>query len=66
MKGKSNIVVAFSKIRQNYFGILNSGIGEKDLHPLTLKKIYDSVVLPRALYGCEFWHGIFNSDLMLL
>ena len=63
---KSNIVVASSKIRQNYFGILNSGISGKDLHPLTLKKIYDSVVLPRALYGCEFWHDISNSDLLLL
>ena len=66
MKVKSNIVVASSKIRQNYFGILNSGISGKDLHPLTLKKIYDSVVLPRALYGCEFWHDISNSDLLSL
>ena len=41
-------------------------MSEKDLHPMTLKKIYDSVVLPRALYGCEFWHGISNIDLLLL
>ena len=66
MKVKSNIVVASSKIRQNYFGILNSGISGKDLHPLTLKKIYDLVVLPRALYGCECWHDISKSDLLLL
>ena len=28
-------------------------------------RIYDSVVLPRALYGCEFWHDISKSDLLL-
>lgn len=55
-----------SKIRKTFFCILNSGLSEFDLHPLTLKKIYETVVLPKALYGCEFWHKIPDSDLLKL
>ena len=38
MTVKNGIIQASSKIRQNYFWLLNSGIDGKNLHPLTLKK----------------------------
>ena len=53
---------AASKIRRTFFAILNSELCETDLHPFTLRKIYQSVVLPRALYGCEFWHDLSESQ----
>ena len=36
------------------------------LHPLTLKRIYEYMVLPRALYGCELWGNLSQSDSLLL
>ena len=36
-----NVLESASKIR-TFFGLLNSGFCESDLHPLTLKRIYDS------------------------
>ena len=36
------------------------------LHVLTLKRIYESVVLPRALYGSELWSNLSQNDIMLL
>ena len=38
MTVRNGIIQASSKIRQNYFWLLNSGIDGKKLHPLTLKK----------------------------
>ena len=37
---------------------------ETDLHPL--RKIYQTVVSPRALYGCEFWHDLCESQRLHL
>ncbi|MEW8545933.1 MAG: reverse transcriptase family protein, partial [Candidatus Thiodiazotropha sp.] len=64
MKISGSTTDCCSKIRKTFFSILNSGLSEFDLHPLTLKKIYETVVLPKALYGCEFWQNIANSDLL--
>ena len=46
--------------------IRKSGLCETDLHPFTLKKIYQTVVMPRGLYGCEFWQDLSNSQLIHL
>ena len=66
MTVKNGIIQASSKIRQNYFWLLNSGIDGKNLHPLTLKKLYEMIVLPRALYGCEFWHNMTHDEVLML
>ena len=43
MHMKENVLESASKIRRIFFGLLNSGVCESDLHPLTLKRIYDSI-----------------------
>ena len=43
-------------------GILNHGA----LHPLTCKTIYKSIILPKALYGCENWDNLNVTELLLL
>ena len=40
--------------------IANCGLFS-DLNPLTCIKLYRSVVLPKALYGCESWSNLSDS-----
>ena len=66
MKVKQNVSESASNIRKIFFGLVSSGFSEMQLHPLTLKRIYESIVLPRALYGCELWGNLSQSDSLLL
>ncbi|MES9879941.1 MAG: reverse transcriptase family protein [Sedimenticola sp.] len=59
----TNIKEAVRKLKGSFLGIVNSGVHEHGLHPLTSKKIYKSVVLPRALYGCELWNNLSLTDV---
>ncbi len=49
---------ACNKLRGTFLSIVNSGIYENGLHPLTSKAIYETLVLPKALYGCELWYDL--------
>ena len=66
MDMKINTMESSSKIRRIFFGLVVSSFCERDLHPLTLKRIYDTVVLPKALYGCELWSSMSQTDILLL
>jgi hypothetical protein len=46
------------KIRQTYFSLVDSGLNRERLHPLTLKKLYLSIVLPKGIFGCELWNNL--------
>ena len=37
------------------FSIINYGIYENGINPITAKRLYETIVLPKALYGCEMW-----------
>jgi hypothetical protein len=62
----SCITNANSKLRSTFFSIINNGIYENGIHPVTSLKFYRSVVLPKALYGCELWHDISKAQLVKL
>ncbi|MEW8547363.1 MAG: reverse transcriptase family protein, partial [Candidatus Thiodiazotropha sp.] len=66
MDMKVNITESSSCIRRLFFGLKTSIFGEQDLHPLTLKRIYSTIVLPKALYGCELWSSMSQTDILLL
>lgn len=57
---------ACAKLRSTYFSVLNSGLHPKELNPITLVTIYNSVVIPKALYGCELWNFVSQSSLLQL
>ena len=65
-KLKQNVTESASSIRKLFFGLVSCGFSELGLHALTLKRIYESVVLPRALYGSELWSNFSKNDIMLL
>ena len=48
-----NIKEACTKLRSTFLSLVNCGIYEDGLNPLTARRIYNAVVLPKALYGCK-------------
>ena len=64
---KVNIKDATDKLKGTYFSLVNSGILlHETLHPLTCSTIYKSIVLPKALYGCEYMDNFMNSEKLIL
>ena len=64
---KVNIKDATDKLKGTYFSLVNSGILlQETLHPLTCSTIYKSIVLPKALYGCEYMDNFTNSEKLIL
>ena len=63
---KDYVVKADSQIRKSFFGLVASNFSEQDLNPLTWKRIYETIVLPKVLYGCEFWSNTSQVDMELL
>ena len=47
--------------------LVNCGLIYSDgLHPLSYKKIYEAVVLPKAFYGRETWFSLTTNNTLLL
>ena len=61
-----NVKLACNKIRNTFLSLVNSGIHQDGLNPLRSKRIYNSVVLPKALYGCELWSNLNKNHIMSL
>ena len=61
-----NVKDACNKIRNTFLSLVNCGIYQDGLNPLTSKRIYNSVVLPKALYGCELWSNLHPNHIMSL
>ena len=67
MSLKVNIKDAFYKLKGTFISLVNCGIvHEHGLHPLFCQKIYKCIVLPKALYGCETWYTVTESDILSL
>lgn len=47
-----------SKLKNTFLSLISSGIHENGFHPINCKKIYNSAVIPKALFGCELWNGL--------
>ena len=51
---------------ENVFGLISTCFSEHDLHPLTWKRIYETVILPKALYGSELWTNLSETSNTVL
>ena len=54
------------KLRATFYGLIKDGLHKNGLNPLTSAKIYNSIVLPRALFGSELLQSLSNRDRMSL
>ena len=67
LNNKISIQDATHKLKGTFLSLVNSGIlNHGALHPLTRKTIYKSIALPKALYGCENWDNLNDTELLLL
>jgi hypothetical protein len=66
MSTKKLFYDAANKLRGTLLSIVNSGIHPAHINPITSRTIYRSVVLPKALYGCELWNVYSASDIRTL
>lgn len=60
------VIDAGRKLRGTFLSLNTNGIDIKTVSPKTLAVIYGSVVLPRALYGCELWSQYSRTDIASL
>mgnify|MGYP000096070276 CR=1 FL=1 len=63
---RQNVDNACSKLRGTMLSLLNNGINPDTNNPLTLRTLYYSCVIPKALYGSELWSCLSNSDMLRL
>ena len=67
LSNKISIQDATHKLKGTFLSLVNSDIlNHGALHPLTCKTIYKSIVLPKALYGCENWDNLNDTELLSL
>ena len=58
---------ATDRLKGTFLSLVHSGVLYQDnLYPLTCIKLYNAVVLPKALYGCENWFDITECVILLL
>ena len=63
----TNIKEATDKLKGTFMSLVNCDLVHSDgLHPLSYEKIYEAVVLPKALYGCETWFSLTTNNILLL
>ena len=60
---KVNIQDACTKLRGTYFSVVNGGIDVTSVNPIIVRTIYETMVLPKALYGCELWNAYSKQDI---
>ncbi|CAG2232008.1 unnamed protein product [Mytilus edulis] len=57
---------AAKKLKKNLHSLYSAGVNPKGLTPITNTLIWKRFVLPTALYSCEVWGQLSNSEIELL
>ena len=65
LKPNVNIKDCTDKLKGTFMSIANCGLFS-DLNSLTCTKLYRSVVLPKAFYGCESFSNLSDSIIIQL
>jgi len=63
---KHQVSDACVKLMMSYMNVVKNGLQLGRINPKVIRTIFKSVVLPRALYGCETWTNRAPSDMLLL
>ena len=66
MRSTDRTLNANKKLRASFMSIIGVGSHPDQLNPITSKKIYSSICLPRALFGCELWGILSKTEYQIL
>ena len=55
-------LTACRKLRGTFVSIVGVGLHPHSMNPITGRKIYERIVLPSALYGCELWSDLTRTE----
>ncbi len=66
LKPSEAIKVACDKGRRAFHGLFGIYDLQKESNPMTNLKLYKTVVLTSALYGCEMWNSMTLRDIQAL
>ncbi len=58
-----NIDSVINSARGTFLSLSNTGLHRDGLNPITALKLYQTIVLPRALFGCELWNTISATNM---
>jgi hypothetical protein len=59
-------VSAAAKMRSGLMALIGSGVNLNKVSCVTALKLYERIVLPRALYGSELWYKLSKDDVSKL
>ena len=63
---KTCIAEACNKLRGTFLSICNSGVHPDGLNPVSSKKLYNVILIPKSLFGCELWSSISETGMLKL
>ena len=66
MKKTYRILNATQKMRSSFFAIVGSGMTSSATSLLTLLRLFNSVCIPRSLFGCELMNDLTITELNML
>ena len=53
-------------LRGTFLSLQSCGVHSNGLNPTSSMKLYTSVILPRALFGCELWSNVSRASMLKL
>ena len=59
-------LTACRKLRGTFVSIVGVGLHPHSMNHITGRKIYERIVLPSALYGCELWSDLTRTEIKML
>ncbi|CAG2251433.1 unnamed protein product [Mytilus edulis] len=65
-KSMSRTLNACRILRATALSVMKSGIHPSFLNPLTCSKIVFQMCYPKAMFACELWYGLSNTELTML
>lgn len=66
MQNTERTVLASRKIRNAFFAVIGTGLHPSNVNPLTILKAFQSICIPRGLFGSELWCNMTSKEYNIL
>ena len=66
LKTPKKIMISCTKMSSTLFAVIDSGLKPTSTSPLTLLKLFKTICIPRALFGCELMSNLSRTEMNVL